>query len=476
MGQIFFLGLFAALSVASLARPWIGVVGAYWLVLLTPQAIWYWNFEGLRPALWIILPTLVGFVFAAMRGSYTISAVANRRNAYMSILWLCFALSYFFGPYVDAQGPYRFSDPGWVIETLNKILLLYFVACVCLDSEKKLRVLTWVMVGSAVYLTYWANDRYLSGYVMGRMPGPRDVNGMGTYADENTFALLFVVAQPFLWSMGLATKRLWLRWGLWLVIPFAWHAVFLTASRGGLVGLVVVTLLMALRSKHRMLAAALIPAFVIAYQWQAGDLMKSRAETIDEYRTEESAATRVEAWTAAIRMIGEHPFVGVGLGSFGPAFPDFSDAPPREAHNTFFQISAESGLLAGVLYVMLMLGSIAALWRNGARLAKQGPEAPQGFLYLVNEATLLSLVGLATCALFLSLQMFEIVYFLLLMTNVVLFVSARARNAEQANAVSQERLPEAGGRPARPRRNAMVSPRQPARGGERAASSSNEPA
>lgn len=466
MGQFFFLGLFAVLSVVSLARPWIGVVSAYWLVLLTPQAVWYWNFEGLRPALWILLPTLVGFVFAALRGTYTIAAVANRRNLYLATLWLCFLLSYFFGPYVSAEGPYRFSDPDWVLETLNKILLLYFVACMCLDSEKKLRVLTWVLVGSAIYLIYWANDRYLSGYVVGRMTGPQDVFGMGTYADENTFALLFVVAQPFLWSMGLATHRRWLRWALWLAIPFGWHAVFLTASRGGLVGLLVVTLLMALRSKRKMLATALIPAFVIAYQWQAGDLMKSRAETIDEYRTEESAATRIEAWTAAVKMIGAHPLVGVGLGSFGPAFPDFSETKPREAHNTFFQLSAESGLLAGVMYVLLMLGSIAALWRNASRMARDTPEATRGFLYLVNEATLLGLVGLATCALFLSLQMFEIVYFLFLMTNVVLFVSARQRGAAPTEELSRNGISGSRARPVRHRRVPMAEAgRAPRRGG-----------
>lgn len=436
MGRLFFIALLTTLSIVSLGRPWIGVVASYGLVLLTPQAVWYWNFDGLRPALWLLAPTLLGFGLAAVQGRYTMSTVVNRRNLYLLTLWFFFTLSYYFGAYVHAGGPYRFTDPDWAMETLNKILLLYLVASFCLDTEKKLRVLTWVLVGSAIYLIYWANDRYLSGYVIGRMGGPVDVYGIGTYADENMFALFFVIAQPFLWYFGLSSNQPVVRWTLWLAIPFGWHAVFLTASRGGLVGLVVVTLLMTMRSKRRLLGLALIPAFLIAYQWQAGDLMKSRAETIDEYRADESASARLEAWEAALAMAREHPVVGVGLASFGPAFPEFSEAIPREAHSTIFQIGAESGLVAALMYVLVTVGSILALWRNGVRMLKDDPQAARSFLYLINEATLIASVGLAICSLFLSLQMFEIIYFLFLMTNVILFVSATRRGASLVDAAA----------------------------------------
>lgn len=434
MGRLFFIALLTTLSIVSLGRPWIGVVASYGLVLLTPQAVWYWNFDGLRPALWLLAPTLLGFALAAMQGKYSTATVTNRRNLYLLTLWIFFSLSYHFGSYVHAGGEYRFTDPSWAMDTLNKVFLLYLVASICLDTEHKLRVLTWVLVGSAVYLIYWANDRYLSGYVMGRMAGPVDVYGIGTYADENMFALFFVIAQPFLWYLGLSSNRLVVRWGLWLAIPFGWHAVFLTASRGGLVGLVAVTLLMTMRSKRRLLGLALIPAFLVAYQWQAGDLMKSRAETIEEYSADESAAARLEAWDAALAMAREHPLIGVGLASFGPAFPDFSEAIPREAHSTIFQIGAESGLVAALMYVLVTVGSILALRRNGKRLLERDPDASKSFLYLVNEATLIGSVGLAICALFLSLQMFEIVYFLLLMANVVLYVSSTRFGPASANA------------------------------------------
>jgi putative inorganic carbon (HCO3(-)) transporter len=440
VGKLLLLILLAGVAVVALAQPWIGVVVAYLFAILQPQAIWYWNFEGLRPVLWVLLPTLFGFFLALARKDFDFATLKNRRVLFMLILWFFYALSYFVGPYVDVRGPYRWTEPDWAFSTLNKILLIFFVGCLCINDERKLKALCGVILLAGGYLTYWANMQYLSGNVMGRLAGPVDIYGTGVYADENDFAMVFVVAQAFFWYMGFATRRILLRWGLWLVIPFAWHAIFLTASRGGLVGIGVTILLMALRSKNRMLGLLIIPAFAIAYVWQAGDLMRSRAQTIDEYRTETAAATRLEAWEAAASMIVTHPITGVGLASFGPAFPDHSTNKPRVAHNTFFQIAAESGLIAGAMYALLVITSLVALWKNGERL--RDSDSGTSTVYLINEATLVGFTGFAVCSMFLSLPLSEIFYWLCLVTNAVLFVSSRAATAPAQTAASaRQRFP-----------------------------------
>jgi O-antigen ligase len=215
--------------------------------------------------------------------------------------------------------------------------------------------------------------------------------------------------------------------GLWLIIPLGWHAIFLTGSRGGLIGLAVTILLIAMRSRQqRLLGLLLIPAFIIAYQWQAGGLMKERAETISDYDTETSASSRLEAWSAALNMIVDHPLTGVGLASFGPAFPHYSEEKPREAHNTFLQITAESGILAGTMYVLIAVSSIVGLWRHGNRLHGIKSETGANVLYLINEATLVALCGLLVCSAFLSLQVFEIFYCLCLVVNAVLYIGRKS--------------------------------------------------
>jgi probable O-glycosylation ligase (exosortase A-associated) len=423
MGKIFFLALLSSASVVSLARPWIGVVVAYAIAILTPQTIWWWDFDGIRPAYWVLLPTLVGFVVLASTEQYHFSTVRNGRIVCLLVLWAAFAMSYFFGPYVSVQGPYRFSDASWVFSTLNKIFLLCLVACVCISDLRSLKALCYTFLFSALYLVYWANDQYFWGHLIGRLQGPVDIMGVGTYSDENSFAMLFVVASPFLWCMGNALKkRIW-RWVLWLTIPLTWHAIFLTASRAGLIGIAVTTLLLACRSKQKLLGAALIPVFIAFYLWQAGPLMQERAETISEFETEASATSRLEAWNAALHMIADHPLQGVGLASFGPAFPDYSAKKPREAHNALLQITAESGIVAGAMYGTILFGAIIALWKNGRRLRKAHLSGADVLLYHINEATLVSLCGWLVCSMFASLQMYEIFYFLFVITNGVLFLS-----------------------------------------------------
>ena len=440
MGRLFFLALLSSISLVALVRPWIGVVAAYGIVILVPQAVWWWNFQDLRPALWVLLPTIIGAALGLLRGVLSLSVLANKLNFFMFVLWMFFTISYLFGPYIDVVSVYRFTDPDWAFDTFNKIFLLYFLACICIDDIAKLRVLVSTILGSAVYLVYWANNMYLSGFVMGRLPGPVDINGVGSYSDENAFAMLFVVAAPFLWYMAQAVERRWLRYAIWLVIPFCWHAVFLTASRGGLIGIGVTTALLAIRGKSKMLGFLLIPAFIGAYYWQAGDLMKDRAGTIGEYRTETSASTRLEAWDAALGMIKAHPVTGVGLASLGPAFPDYSDKKPREAHNTALQISAESGAVAGLMYLLIVVTSIVALWRNGTRLRDQrsaGDNSNRDLLYLINESVLIAFFGFAVCALFLSLQMSEIFYCLCLLVNAVLLVSGRESSGQLQGAAAK---------------------------------------
>jgi putative inorganic carbon (hco3(-)) transporter len=420
MGQIILYIILFGTGIFSFISPWIGVVFSYLIAILVPQNIWWWNFHDIRPVFWVMIPTVIGFAIKLLNGAYRTNNIRNWRNAFLFILWIFFSLSYFIGPYANLPSIYRFHDSSYIFSLVNNIFILYFIGCLCIDDENKLKWLGMPIIIGTIYLTYWANDQYLSGKQLGRIMGPTGLSGQGIYVDENAFAMLFVTGLPFLYFYSLLISRRVLRAALWIIIPFGWHAVFLTGSRGGLVGLGASILLVAMRSRKKAVGLLIILLFLAAYAWQAGGLMKSRADTISEYETESAASTRLEAWEAALSMIGRHTLFGVGLSGFGPAFPEHSENRPREAHNTFFQISAESGIVAGIMYVLVVISCFKKLWRNGNELRNAKQYSTKHFLYLMNEATLSSLAGLITCSLFLSLQVYEIFYYLCLITNSIL--------------------------------------------------------
>lgn len=410
--------LLAVNAVVSLFRPWIGVESAYLIALLTPQNIWWWAFENLRPAFWLTAPAVVGFAIAVLRGGVTLSRLATRVNACVAILWVTLTLSYYFGPYVHVENPWRFYDPDLVFANTQKIFLTYFMAVALIDDTRKLKVAMGVMLITTVYMSYWANAQYFIYEQYGRLHGPVPLSGMSIYGDENIFAVLFVVGFPFLYYFGQYVRSRLIAWTAWLLILPAWHAVFLTASRGALIGIVSVLLAFGLRQKKRLMAGLLIAVFAVVFVWQAGDVMKERSLTITD-QEDASVTGRTDAWSAAIGMMAEHPLTGVGLGSFGQAYPSFSSTRPRIAHNTFFQIAAENGVLAGMTYLIMMFSTLNRLRNSGTRLAAATDEEGR-FYYCLNEACLLGLVGFFACSVFLSLDQFEVLYFLLMIANGVL--------------------------------------------------------
>ena len=399
------------------------MVASYLLIILRPQDIWWWNFQGTRAVFIILLPTIAGFVIDLSRGKLIFEPVKNRINFYLLILWLFFALSYFFGPYIGVNSSRWWLQPDWAFSVINKIFILYFIACFYVNDEEKVKYLVLVTIVSIIYLIYWTNAQYFIYHRYGRIGGPTGFSGGSVYGDQNVFAMFFVTTLPFLYYYGLYIKNKYLRYVLWLLIPFGWHAIFLTGSRGGLLGLGITICIIAYRSPKKFIGLVIIPLFIVAYVWQAGQVMKERARTIDAYHTESSAEGRLQAWKAAINMIEAYPITGVGLAAFGVAFPDYSSKEPREAHNTFFQISAESGLIAGIMYLLVILESVKNLNFNSKILKAKSDKI--NLLFLTNEAVLTALIGFSVCSMFLSLQLVEIFYFLCVLVNALSFLAHR---------------------------------------------------
>ena len=420
MGQIILFIMILSTGVVSVFTPIIGIAAYYLLAILGPQYIWWWDFEGLRASLIVALCTLIGIGISYFKKNYDIAFLWNKQNFWISFLWCCIVCSYLFGPYV----PYfNFSgvNPSALFYLSNKVYLFYFCSSLELNQIRKIRYLVIVFVVSTIYLTYWANSQYFSQnwaqFDFGRLMGPRSIDGGAIYHDENAFAMLFVTGWPFIYYLGLEIKRKWLRLGLWSVIPLSWHAIFLTGSRGGLVGLIVVLITMLFLSKKKVLALPLLIFFVIFYQWQAGNVMSHRSEMIEGYQTDKSAEDRLMAWTAGWEMMKTYPLIGVGLGSFRTAIKDFGGSRSMVAHNTFVQFAAESGLGAGLAYLftigIFFIHSMRI--RHWCKLLPDDSETRKIELYI--DASTASFTGMIVCSLFLSLNTYEIFFVLLLFNN-----------------------------------------------------------
>jgi O-antigen ligase len=162
-----------------------------------------------------------------------------------------------------------------------------------------------------------------------------------------------------------------------------------------------------------------------------------RLSTIGDTR-ESSAAARLVAWGAAMRMIADNPVLGVGLRNFQTRYEDYANLPKGQgamtyvAHNSYLQIWAESGSIAFAIYVVLLFSTFLAcrkVWRLGTR----NPELAWASDYArMMEATM---VGFMIGAMFLNRGHFDLVYhWLALVTCLVTIAFAASRNLATARA------------------------------------------
>lgn len=420
-------------GVSSLARPWIGITVYYLLALMVPQNIWWWGFEGLRVSLMVAGFALTGIVLSLFQKKFDFNFLTTRLNLWILLLWIFIIISYCFGPFVSSFSAEGLT-PDMLFSMSNKMFLFYFCATVAIENPKKLRYLIIIYVVATAYLIYWANTQYFTAnwdqFNMGRLKGPRSIAGGSIYEDENAFAMLFVTGLPFIYYMGFEVNRKWLRYALWAIIPLGWHAVFLTGSRGGLLGLVVITMLTVLKSRRKMLAIPLILLFVLFYQLQAGSTMKDRSELITGYEGEGSAEQRLSAWKGGMHMVWAHPVTGVGLGSFITALPKFANTSPRVAHNTFVQYVAESGIGAGLSFLMITV----IFYKNNkgvtAWCREHRDHDESKILKNYNDACFISFAGFIVSSLFLSLNTYEVFFYLLIINNALMAICVQANQQE----------------------------------------------
>ncbi|RQW86061.1 MAG: hypothetical protein EHM79_10360 [Geobacter sp.] len=420
MGKLLLAIIIFGTCCYAVLRPWLGIVAYYLLAILGPQYIWWWDFEGLRVSFFIAICTIVGAVFKLIIKELDYSFLKTHLNLWLFILWLSIDISYFFGPYVD-QFTSTGLRPDQLFSMTNNMFGFYFLAVLIANDLKILRYLGYVFVAATLYMIYWANNQYFiqnwHQFNQGRLTGPRDVLGGAIYGDENALAMLFVTGIPFLYYYGIELQQRWLKYFMLFVVILGWHAVFLTGSRGGLLGLGVITVLIAIKSKKYLLVPVMLITLFVAFQWQGGDTMKQRSQYISDFEGERSAEDRLTAWKGGFNMVMAHPFTGVGLGSFITALPKYIDSRNMVAHNTFVQFVAESGVAAGLGY-LVVVGIFFFNSKNiGAWLKNCHANQITQLISKLNNASSVSFAGLIACSLFLSLNMYEIFLYLLVINN-----------------------------------------------------------
>jgi O-antigen ligase len=200
--------------------------------------------------------------------------------------------------------------------------------------------------------------------------------------------------------------------------------VVATGSRGGVVGLLVlglVLLVMAGRKRRRtyMLAVALC---VVVFATVADESQRARFQTIFTPETDYNVTDRegrIQIWKRGVGYMLTHPVLGTGLNSFETAEGMISGKRNEgygirytAAHNAFVQIGAELGVFGLIAFVVALWSAASGCLRVQRRANR---DHALSSAFAEREARLAAsafcaLCGLAVTGFFLSIAFFPITF------------------------------------------------------------------
>lgn len=239
------------------------------------------------------------------------------------------------------------------------------------------------------------------------------IRALGFFADPNDLAQALLVSMPII---GLAWKK-WrfIRNFFLVLVPFGiiLYGIYLTRSRGAIVGLAVLALLMLQRRTGKLVALVMTGALVLGII--ALDFTGGRGFSTGE----SSASARIDAWYAGIEMLRSSPILGVGYGQF-------TEYHERTAHNSFVLCFAELGLVGYFLWMAVLIITV----RDLAPIARKNAPYDEDVRRWAGAIQLSLYVFLAT-AWFLSRTYVVTLYLLIAMAIVVVKFAHRGKVADE---------------------------------------------
>lgn len=287
------------------------------------------------------------------------------------------------------------------VESLRLIayLIVMFLAAQAYRTLDSLRGFVWFVLVAGFAVSVFGILQHLT--FNGKLYWVREMRyggiPFGPYVNRNHFAgLVELLAPPGMAAlvMGKVRRDQWLLVGLFSLFPIA--ALFLSASRGGIISFLVqvglLLLLIWLRRGERKQLVAVAAVLLMAGALVTWLGVERALQRFSSYRTlEVSQDKRISMARDTWRIFLDHPLLGAGLGTLQDVFPKYETVYDgkvvNHTHNDYLEALAETGLAGGACCAWFL----AVLVIRGIRHVRSGKS---GLLAALQMGALVSCGGL----------------------------------------------------------------------------------
>jgi hypothetical protein len=305
----------------------------------------------------LLLGVIAGFVLTAGPAEPT-----NRRTAITRLIPILVVYVIVTLPFVEWPGSVLREN----LVRFGKAVLFYYFTVRLVTSERRVMQLLMVFTLCQIFrvleplylhLTqgYWGGGASMAGDgTLYRLAGaPLDDIG------SNGLAFVVLTAIPFahyLWTRTVRGTLLYLA-----LFPLLVYALVLTASRSGLLGLVITFVLIWMQSRRKVLLGAVaVLAVVLAIPLLTDDLRDRYASIVSaNTRNAGTAQGRIEGVKRDLQVAMRRPVFGHGLGTSSEANANFAGYQ-QASHNLPAEVLQEIGLVGFLIFAALL----ASIERN----------------------------------------------------------------------------------------------------------------
>jgi putative inorganic carbon (HCO3(-)) transporter len=378
----------------AMRRPWVGVMLFTWLSIMNPHR-YTWGIAYDAPLAAIAAAsTLVGLLLTNERDS------PFKGPAVVAFILFSFWLTLSWALGLDPAGDYE----QW--NKVVKVNLMIVVALALLRTKEHILALAWVCALSLALLG-------VKGGIFTALEGGnyRVWGPPGSFiADNNEFGLAMVMTIPLLRFLQLQLRGFWGRQMLTAAMLLCAVSAVGTYSRGSLLAIVAMLMLLWWRGKSRFLGGLVIVIAGIALLAFMPENWGARMASIPNYEADASAMGRISAWWTAWGIAWDYPF-GVGFFAARPELfaaysPHFAGST-HAAHSIYFQVLGNHGFVGLLLFLLTWWFT----WRSAGWLRKHAAGIEQAkWCSELGAMCQVSLIGYAVGGAFLSLSYFDLPY------------------------------------------------------------------
>lgn len=387
--------VFASLPLI-IKHPVNGVLMWIWISVMNPHTQ-SWGFATTFPFAQIIA-VITLFSLATSRTPKTLPASGITFALLGMVLWMNVTTLFAIFPAASQVQ----------LAKVMKIMLMSLVTMVVIRRREDVHRMIWVLVISLGY--YGVKGGIFTVREGGnfRVWGP-----IGTFiGGNNEIALALIIAIPLMRYLQLSSDNRWVKHGLTATMLLSAMAALGTYSRGALLAIGAMIVLMWLKSQQKLLGAVFILMFAPLAMLYMPERWTERMDSIADYEADTSAMGRINAWHMAYNLAKDR-FFGGGFEIAEPSvFYLYAPNPAavHAAHSIYFQALGEHGFIGLGLY--LLLGVLT--WRSASWIVRNSRDDPE-LQWATNLAKMIqsSLIGFAVGGAFLSLLYFDVPYYLM---------------------------------------------------------------